>query len=87
MYNTVCFIKIVRPQDKKRRKNQLSLLNKNDIAWYVWTPTPIASQKRFGCSVSHAKIGHMKNAFLFLTFMYVITVMPMKNPREINTSV
>ena len=87
MYNTICFIKIVCPQDKKRRENQLPLLNKNGIAWYVWTPIPIASQKRFECSVSHAKIGHIKNAFLFLKVMCVITVMPMKNQREINTSV
>ena len=47
MHNTICFIKIVRLQDKKRRENQLSLLKKNGIAWYVWNPNPIASQKEF----------------------------------------
>ena len=35
IYNTICFIKMVRPQDKKGRENQLPLLNKNGIAWYV----------------------------------------------------
>ena len=48
IYNTVCFIKIVRPQDKKGRGNQLPLLNKNGIAWYVRTLIPIASQKNLG---------------------------------------
>ena len=77
---------MVGPQDKKGRENQLPLLNKNGIAWYVWTPNPIASQKEIWVQCFLCKIGHMTNIFIFLKVMCVITVIPMKNQRKINTS-
>ena len=72
---------------RKKEKRKPTALAKQEWYCLVWIPIPIGSQKRFGCSVFHAKIGHMKTAFLFLKVMCVITVMPMKNQREINTSV
>ena len=40
-YNS--FYKNSSPSRQKEKRNQLPLLNKNGIAWYVWTPIPIAN--------------------------------------------
>ena len=70
------FYKNSSPTRQKRKRKPTVPANKNGIAWYVWTPVPIVSQERFGCSVSCAKIGHMINAFLFLKIVCVITLTP-----------
>ena len=49
----------------KQEKNQLPLLNKNSIIWYVYTPIPMANQEIWvQCRL--CKTGYMKNAFFYV---------------------
>ena len=45
------------PQDKKGRENQMPLLNKNGITWYVWTPIPIQVKRDLGAVFIMEKLG------------------------------